>query len=79
MIIGLKDILRIMINDYELNVNIDTLRYYVLPSMMKNNLSGAQSINELQMLGIPTGTSTHALVLYLLSAKDIRQAADIGK
>lgn len=67
-----------MIGEYELNPNIDTLRYYILPPMFKNGLNGIQIINELQLLGVPSGTSTHALVLYLLSQKDIRQAADIG-
>lgn len=67
-----------MINEYELNPNIDTLRYYILPFMLKYGLSGSQIINELQLLGVPTGTSTHAIVLYLLSQKDIRSAADIG-
>jgi hypothetical protein len=67
-----------MIDEYELNPNIDTLRYYILPSMFKNGLNGIQIINDLQLVGIPTGTSTHSLVLYLLSQKDIRQAADIG-
>lgn len=67
-----------MVNDYDLSPNIDTLRYYILPPMFKNGLNGIQIINELQLIGIPSGTSTHALVLYLLSDKDIRQAADIG-
>lgn len=67
-----------MINEYELNPNIDTLRYYILPFMLKYGLSGSQIINELQLLGVPTGTSTHSIVLYLLTQKDIRLAADIG-
>lgn len=67
-----------MINNYEINLNIDSLRYYILPQMFKNDLSGAQIISELQILGIPTGTTTHALVLYLLSEQNIRLAADIG-
>lgn len=67
-----------MVNEYELNPNIDTLRYYILPTMFKNNIDGTKIINELQMLGIPTGTTTHSLVLYLLSEKKIRLAADIG-
>lgn len=67
-----------MIEQYELNPNIDTLRYYILPCMFKNGLNGIQIINELQLLGVSTGTCTHALVVYLLSKKDIRQAADIG-
>lgn len=67
-----------MINEYELNPNIDTLRYYILPTMFKNNIDGTKIINELQMSGIPTGTTTHSLVLYLLSEKKIRLAADIG-
>jgi len=68
-----------MINNYEINPNIDTLRHYLLPYMFKKNLNGTEIINEFQLLGIPSGTTTHALVLYLLSEKDIRQAANIGK
>ncbi|KAL4132665.1 hypothetical protein QTP88_009784 [Uroleucon formosanum] len=75
---GLKNVLSIMINEYELNPNIDTLRYYILPTMFKNNIDGTKIINELQMSGIPTGTTTHSLVLYLLSEKKIRLAADIA-
>ncbi|XP_025193243.1 leucine-rich PPR motif-containing protein, mitochondrial [Melanaphis sacchari] len=75
---GLKDVLSIMINEYELNPNIDTLRFYILPAMFKNNMDGMKIINELQMLGIPTGTTTHSVVLYLLSEKKIRLAADIA-
>jgi len=67
-----------MVNEYELNPNIDTLRYYILPTMLKNNIDGIKVVNELQMLGIPSGTTTHSLVLYLLSEKKIRIAADIG-
>jgi len=67
-----------MVNEYELNPNIDTLRFYILPAMFKNDNDGAKIINELQMLGIPTGTTTHSVVLYLLSEKKIRLAADIG-
>jgi len=67
-----------MINEYNLNPNIDTLRHYILPLMFKNNPNGTQIINDLQLLGIPTGTSTHSIVLYLLAEKNIRQAADIG-
>lgn len=78
LITGLKDILRVMVNDYDLNPNIDTLRFYILPTMFKNNVSGTQIINDLQLIGITKGTITHALVLYLLSENDIRQAADIG-
>lgn len=70
--------LSIMVNEYELNPNIDTLRHYILPTMFKNNIDGTKIINELQLLGIPTGTTTHALVLNLLSDKKIRLAADIG-
>jgi len=76
--IGLKNMLNIMVNKYELNPNIDTLRYYILPAMFKNNFDGTKIINELQLLGIPTGTTTHSLVLYLLSEKKIRLASDIG-
>ncbi|CAH1737969.1 unnamed protein product [Aphis gossypii] len=75
---GLKDVLSIMINEYEINPNIDTLRFYILPAMFKNDINGTKIINELQSLGIPTGTTTHAIVLYLLSEKKIRQAADIA-
>lgn len=75
---GLKNVLSIMVNEYELNPNIDTLRYYILPTMFKNDMDGTKVINELQMLGIPTGTTTHSLVLYLLSEKKIRLAADIA-
>jgi len=67
-----------MINEYELNPNIDTLRYYILPAMLKNDIDGSKVISELQMLGVPSGTTTHSLVLYLLSEKKIRPAADIG-
>jgi len=67
-----------MVNEYELNPNIDTLRFYILPTMFKNNMDGIKVINELQTLGIPTGTTTHSLVLYLLAEKKIRLAADIG-
>lgn len=67
-----------MINDYEINPNVDSLRHYILPYMIKNGVSGIQIINELQLLGIPSGTTTHALVLHLLFEKDIRQAANIG-
>lgn len=76
--IGSKDILSVMINDYDLNPNIDTLRFYILPSMLKNNVSGTQIINDLQLVGVSKGTITHALVLYLLSENNIRLAADIG-
>ncbi|XP_050542701.1 leucine-rich PPR motif-containing protein, mitochondrial-like isoform X8 [Daktulosphaira vitifoliae] len=75
---GLNDLLSIMINSYNLSPNIDTLRHYVLPLLFKNNLSGVQIISNLQLVGIPSGTSTHALVLYLLSNNEIRQAADIA-
>lgn len=68
----------IMVNDYDLNFNIDTLRFYILPTMLKNNISGTQIINDLQLIGVSTGTTTHALVLYCLSENNIRQAADIG-
>lgn len=74
----MKDVLSIMINEYEINPNIDTLRYYVLPAMFKSGISGSQIISELQLLGIPPGTSTHSIVLYLLSKNDIEQAANIG-
>lgn len=67
-----------MVNEYELTPNIDTLRFYVLPIMFKNGVDGSKIINDLQLLGIPTGTTTHSLVLYLLSEKKIRLAADIG-
>lgn len=67
-----------MISKYELSPNIDTLRFYILPPMLKKELSGTQIINDLQLLGVPVGTSTHALVLYMLSNKDISLAADIG-
>jgi len=67
-----------MVKEYEINPNIDTLRFYILPAMFKNDINGTQIINELQSLGIPTGTTTHAIVLYLLSEKKIREAADIG-
>jgi len=67
-----------MVNEYEINPNIDSLRFYILPAMFKNDINGTKIINELQSLGIPTGTTTHAIVLYLLSEKKIRQAADIG-
>lgn len=66
-----------MVNDYDLNINIDTLRFYVLPAML-NNISGTQIIKDLQFIGISTGTTTHALVLSYLSENNIRQAADIG-
>lgn len=78
LFIGLKDVLSIMINEYELNPNIDTLRYYILPAMFKSGISASQIIKDLQFLGIPPGTSTHSLVLYFLSNKDIEQAANIG-
>lgn len=67
-----------MVNDYDLNINIDTLRFYVLPAMLKNDISGVQIINDLQLIGISTGTTTHALVLSYLFENNIRQAADIG-
>ncbi|VVC25742.1 Pentatricopeptide repeat,Tetratricopeptide-like helical domain [Cinara cedri] len=75
---GLKNILSIMINEYNITPNIDTLRYYILPFMFKNNLLGAQIITDLQLMGVTTGTSAHAMVLYLLSKKEIRLAADIA-
>lgn len=78
MFIGLKEVLSIMINEYDKNLSIDTLRYYILPSMFKNGLSGSQIINELQLLGISSGTSTHSIVLYLLSQNNIQEAANIG-
>jgi len=78
LILGLKDLVTNMINNYEINPNIDTLRHYILPYMLKNDMSGTQIINELQLLGIPSGTTTHALVLHLLSEKEIREAANIG-
>lgn len=67
-----------MIDEYKIIPNIDTLRYYILPFMFKNNTSGAKVINELQILGVSMGTSAHAVVLHLLSEKEIRQAANIG-
>lgn len=67
-----------MINEYKVAPNIDTLRFYVLPTMLNNNLSGPQIISDLQLLGIPSGTTTHALVLYLLTVNKLREAADIG-
>lgn len=67
-----------MIKEYEINPNIDTLRFYILPAMLKHSSSGTQVICDLQLIGVTTGTATHALVLYLLSEKEIRQAADIG-
>lgn len=78
IILGLKELLSIMVNDYDLNINIDTLRFYILPTMLKNNISGTQIINDLQLIGVSTGTTTHALVLSYLSENNIRQAADIG-
>lgn len=78
IILGLKDVLSIMVNDYKLSPNIDTLRYYILPTMFSNKLNGSQIITDLQSLGVPPGTTTHALVLYLLSEKNIHDAANIG-
>lgn len=67
-----------MIDEYKIIPNVDTLRYYILPFMFKNNTSGAKVINDLQIMGVSMGTSAHAMVLYLLSEKEISQAADIG-
>lgn len=67
-----------MIKEYELSPNIDTLRHYILPALLKHGLSATQVISDLQVIGVAPGTATHAFVLYLLTANDIRQAADIG-
>lgn len=78
LIIGLKKLLSLMIYEYKIIPNIDTLRHYILPFMFKQNISGTQIISDLQLMNVSSGTSVHAIVLYLLIKNDIRQAADIG-
>ncbi|XP_050423237.1 leucine-rich PPR motif-containing protein, mitochondrial-like [Adelges cooleyi] len=75
---GFNNVLMTMINTYKLTPNVDTLRHYVMPTLINNGQSGSQIIQNLQLSGIAQGTSTHALVLYLLSKNDIRLAADIA-
>lgn len=73
---GIKNVLNIMLKDFIVFPNVETLRDYAIPYLDEKDPD--EIMNTLMDCGIKRGTSVAAVISQLLFENKLREAADVG-
>lgn len=68
-----------MHTDFGLTADSETIRHYVIPQLLKQNIDALSHLSNFKSCGIPVGTVASAVVYHLLDASKIQEAFKIGE
>lgn len=67
-----------MTSEFNVNVSVETVREYVVPFALKKDTNIASLLNDLKSCGVSTSAGVSSVVIQLLMAGRMRDAAEIG-
>lgn len=68
-----------MNDEFKITPSMETVRRYVMPYVLQNNVDIEEVLLDLQTTGVSIPSAVTAAVLNLLLKNDLKKAADLGK
>lgn len=72
------NVLSTMCNDFDIVLNSETVREYVIPFMLKENSNIENIITNLRNYGISVSNIIASVVIQMLTEGDLKRAAIVG-